>query len=334
MAAGRLDFLVIGAARCGTTTLYEHLRRHPEVFMPVGKEVPFFSHDRRHAEGWDRFEGLHFPAGDTEDKVVGKASPQYMAGSAFGRETTERPTYPDAAVQIVPRRIAEAFPDAKLIAILRDPVDRAISHQRLAAMVGWDGRPVDRALTEDLGEERLAAARLRPDEGNSAVVFGEYSRILSGYLKWFPRDQLLVTGFDQLRKDEAAFVRRAYGFLGIDPDYVPDSLGQTFNQGAGGQRLKALDFARFEERAAGSAALRQVWGRLPDATRTGIRRRYRGLAYRAFLWNRRSATPAESPSPAVRDALARHFEPWNESLLQMFDDVPDLAGTVAVDDAC
>ena len=75
-----LDFLIIGAQKCATTTLFEHLRSHPRIAMPLEKEVPFFTGDDCSTESWQAFAQDQFGCGQ-EHKLWGKASPQYMSDS-------------------------------------------------------------------------------------------------------------------------------------------------------------------------------------------------------------------------------------------------------------
>src|SRR5687768_13237463 len=96
------DFLIIGAQRGGTTSLYRYLTEHPEIDPAVRKEIHFFS--RHHEQGLDWYRA-HFPRRD-ESSLVGEASPNYLV-------------HPD-----VPARVAAALPRVKLIALLRNPVDR------------------------------------------------------------------------------------------------------------------------------------------------------------------------------------------------------------------
>ena len=122
-----LDFLVIGAQKAGTTSLFEYVRLHPGLHLPSEKEVSYFNLESRVARGWDWYLGWVF-AGAPTDRPWGTFSTFYM-DAAEGREDT------------VPRRIRETVPDAKLIAILRDPVSRCISHHRMSVMKRLERRP-------------------------------------------------------------------------------------------------------------------------------------------------------------------------------------------------
>jgi hypothetical protein len=154
MKAKTLDFLVIGAHKAGTTALFQYLRRHPQPFLPREKEAGFFSNDYWWDRSWKAFAEEFFdqaPVG----ALWGKVTPQYMA-------------YPE-----VPARIRALMPEVKLVAILRNPVDRACSHYRMAVCT----------LTERCSFEDAAVALQRgPDNPTSYLAMGQYGRILSSYL--------------------------------------------------------------------------------------------------------------------------------------------------------
>jgi hypothetical protein len=178
-AKDRLDFLVIGAQKAGTTSLFEYLRLHPEIHMPPGKEVPYFSDDGMVAHGWEAYLGQTF-AGTDPSLSWGTASPQYMAGAVL------MPAGPvgGAPERVVPERIRERLPEARLVAILRDPVARAESHHRMMRLRGEEPRSFDRAVAELLRPEALEQARREPTPTSAYVAWGEYGRILAGC--WSP----------------------------------------------------------------------------------------------------------------------------------------------------
>lgn len=124
---GEVDFIVIGAQKAGTTSLFHYLRAHPRIHIPLVKEIGFFSSERKFRKGvaWylKQFADVH------PQQIVGDVSPQYMAHPA------------------APARIHGLFPDTRLIAILRNPVDRAHSGYRMAVRRGGEKRTVEQALS-------------------------------------------------------------------------------------------------------------------------------------------------------------------------------------------
>jgi len=192
-------FLIIGAAKSGTTTLHNALGEHPEVFVTPVKETNYFALD----PSWRRTE--RFPARTREE---------YLALFAPGRGRAARgetsPLYLER--DGVAERIAAELPGVRLIAILRNPVDRAYSAYRMSLML--KGQPLTPASA--FAE---AADWLRED--SPSVRGGFYARLLRPYLERFPRERLQLVLFDDLVADASGLLRRLYAFLGVDPRFDP-----------------------------------------------------------------------------------------------------------------
>jgi hypothetical protein len=188
------NFLIIGAMKAGTSSLYRYINDHPQVFMPERKELQFFGR----ADWRDRFEWYEdqFELGGSA-VAVGEASTNY----------SKYPSIPDAADQI-----AQTIPHVKLIYVLRHPVDRAISQYLHEILHGRETRPIDIALHSD----------------PHYLDLSRYAMQIGRYLEHFPRDRLLLVLSDELKHDRLATVQRVYAFLGVDADVVPPSIGQEF----------------------------------------------------------------------------------------------------------
>ena len=202
------NFLVIGAPKAGTTSLHLHLRAHPEVFMPELKEPRFFGYE---GEG----ERLKFPIRTLEEYEALFAD---VAGeTAIGEATPHYLVYPRAA-----ERIRALLPDARLIASLRDPVERSYSvYQMNLRNKGVNqGVPFIAAIETD--------HNLRET----------YHDMLRRYFERFPPEQLKVILLEDLERDPGATMRELYGFLGVDPGFRPD-LSRIANPG-GEPRSKLL----------------------------------------------------------------------------------------------
>jgi len=217
-----LDFIVIGAQKAGTTSLWQYLRSHPRICMPAAKEVPFFTEKEPDPLLFSR--GVrHLLADAPRDALGGKVTPDYMIGNTSSKHGID--------VEVVAKRIASALPNVKLIALLRDPIARAASSYRMAVRRGQDSRSLDQALSELLDEGQLVGARLSATPTNSYVVAGEYGRILEAYRRTFPAEQLLVIYTRELAQDPAALLDRVLLFLGLPPGYRPDDLGTRYFRG-------------------------------------------------------------------------------------------------------
>jgi len=194
---GRLpDFLVIGAMKAGTTSMYHYVRAHPQVFMPAIKAPEFFVAESNWTRGVDWYAKLFAPAG-TDTVAVGEVSNAYAK-------------YPQH--RGVPQRIAACVPDVRLVYVVRDPVERIRSHYRTRAREGAEKAPIERAVFDN----------------PIYLDFCRYAMQLERYLEHFPREQLLVITAEDLRDDRRATMRTVYGFLGIDPGFVPADLDREF----------------------------------------------------------------------------------------------------------
>jgi hypothetical protein len=205
------NFLVIGAQKAGTTSLYYHLKHHPEVFMSAVKEPQFFA-----------FEGGVPDAGGPgdagADAVCDLASYAELfaagAGMAARGEASTIYLYDEHA----PARIREHVPDAKLIAILRDPAERAYSNYMHLIR---DGREPITDFRAALAEEGA-----RRELGWSAnwryLDKGFYSRQIERYLELFPRDQIRIYLYEDFDADPAPIMRDVYRFLGVRDDVTQD----------------------------------------------------------------------------------------------------------------
>ena len=175
-------FIVIGARKCGTTSLASYLGAHSQVFMTSPKEPSYFVRDR-HTFDW--YQSLFERAGDA--KARGEASTAYTAA----------PRTPDA-----PERIHALIPGAKLVYLVRDPMERVLSHYAFRVAEGTERRAITDALKE----------------GSPYVECSRYAYQLAPYLELFPRDQILVIGSRELRDDREATMQRVFCFIDVDPE--------------------------------------------------------------------------------------------------------------------
>lgn len=309
-----LDFIVIGAQKAGTTTLYEYLRRHPEICMPAGKEAPYFSKEAARCRGWDIYLGKHFGLANPECRW-GTATPQYMFGAVYDEVNMPIPTPGLSNEHAVPLRIREQLPDVRLIAILRDPAERTYSHHLMTTLSGLETRPFDETIEELLSPDALEDARLHPHETNAYVVWGEYGRILRGYLDVFPKPQILVVSTDELEHAVEGLLRRLYGFIGVAPDFVPDNLGARYRVGAERARFdwlslygRASPYA-IQRSLARMKPVRAIWRALPARGHQRLDAAFADLAYHIGLWNRspRGQAATLSPNPITMRRLREHF---------------------------
>jgi len=199
------DFLIIGAQKAGTTALYAYLRRHPAITGPSWKEVSYFDRHYERGEAWYRG---NFPNRvRARGKLVGEASPSYI----FHR--------------LGPGRVKALVPEARLVALVRNPVERALSHYHHEVALGREPLSFEDAL--DAEEERLRGEeeRLAADSSYFSRAWwshaykarGRYAEQLERWLAVFPRDRLLILPSEDLGGEPERTHARVLDFLGAAP---------------------------------------------------------------------------------------------------------------------
>jgi hypothetical protein len=329
-----IDFIVIGAQKAGTTSLFEYLRRHPQLSLPEGKELPFFNDEQARARGWESYVRKAFALADPET-CWGTATPQYMAGGLIDRPNPgpEGERYDE---RTIPMRVLEQLPDVRLIAILRDPVERARSHHRMVAMEGLEKRSLEQAVRELLRPEALERARREPRETTGYIAWGEYGRILEGFYEVFGKERMLVLFTDDLERAPESLLRRVFAFLGVREDFVPENLGTQYRVGGEQRRISWLGtYSRVNPLAlqralTGNSFSRRLWRMLPAWLRRRIDRVFGRLVYRLDLWNRRSDVEATEPDEATLRRLREHFEQDGRRLEGLIGSTPPWLGLAQV----
>jgi len=186
---------IVGAAKCGTSSLHDYLRQHPDVFMTLIKEPHFFNRDSEYERGIDYYLDTHFKGAEAFP-VRGESSPSYL----------------NAHEWVLPRLMEHVDAEAKFLVLLRDPVARAWSHYQHLARREFEDQPFERAL--ELEEERM-----RQDRHAWRGYFGDglYTRPLASWFAAFPRERFLVLLTHDLQARPAEVLAEVCRFLGI-PD--------------------------------------------------------------------------------------------------------------------
>ena len=263
------NFLIIGAPRSGTTHLYRGLRQHPNIFMSDFKEPMFFAYEGNPRPGAigdaAAYEAL-FSATQGQD-AIGEASTLYL--------------YSDRAADNIHRRI----PDAKLIAILRNPVDRAFSQYTFQRFLNTE--PLDTF------EAALQAEDERADGPGSPFLLyrrvGLYGQQIPRYLERFGPNQLLFLLQDDLDAAPGAVFRQIFAFLGVDETFQPDLRHRTNASGvpqhgtlfrllkSAGRRIKGVLPERLATQLSGTAHEALLTRPTMDApTRANLTEYFRG----------------------------------------------------------
>jgi Sulfotransferase domain len=232
------NLVVIGGLKCGTTSLHHYLNLHPQIQMSRPKELNFFVEELNWELGSSWYAG-HF---EPRARVRGESSPHY----------TNRPRFDG-----VPERMRSVLPgDALLVYMVRNPIDRMLSHYLHNAGGGYDARPPAEALAE---------------EHSAYVDRSRYAFQLEPYLAAFGAERIEVVSREELLSDRAATIRRVFGFLGVDPEFTSTQFVREWETGGGkgGQRFRVLDRA---VRLPGLRGLDRNFDRLPERLRWAVER--------------------------------------------------------------
>jgi len=231
------DFLIIGCQKGGTTSLFDDLARHPDVVASKDKEVHYFDLNYEMGVNWYR---SHFPK--TREGVAGEASPYYLF-------------HP-----LVPGRAKKLLPDCRLIALLRNPVERAWSHYQMEWRNGDEPLSFEEAIARE--KERLEGeeSKMVDDPLYDSFKHRHYSYIARGlyviqlerWLRYFSRDQLLVSSSEHYFDNSQAMYDKLTRFLNIglhDPgEFASINKGEYSGLNAATRRRLEAFYRPYNER--------------------------------------------------------------------------------------
>jgi len=255
------NLIVIGAKKAGTTSLYHYLAAHPDISMSQEKELDFFVAERN----WSRGLGWYRRQFSDAAPVRGEASPYYTA----------LPHH-----RGVPERMARVIPDARLVYLVRDPIERLVSHYHMAVATGRESRP-------------LAAALADPAE-SWYVAQGLYWMQLGPYLRHFPPERVLVVDQHELGRDRLGALRRVFGFLGVDRNFASPAFDERHFPAMRSRRRRPVAKAILAlEHSIGGGRAAKMRARVPTRLRAGL------------------TAPLERPTlePALRNRLRELYSP-------------------------
>lgn len=198
------NLIIFGTRKAGTTSLYNYLSQHPEIYMSDLKGTRYFLYDPENPENGvnipiksiEQYENMFDGAKTKNAKIIGEATPSYMQHKG------------------VAARIKATLPDVKLIASLRNPVSRTYSHYLMDSRKRLNGKNVPLTL----------------DNVHTWSKAGLYYDHLKEYYDIFPRAQIKILIFEHWIKDPLAVTKGIFNFLGVDDEFVPD-LTTQYNKG-------------------------------------------------------------------------------------------------------
>jgi hypothetical protein len=270
------DSLLIGAMKCGTSTLQAQLAAQPGIFMTSPKEPNFFSDDPVYGRGLAWYSSLYDAA--APDDLKGEASTHY----------TKLPTYPDTVT-----RMAEVLEAPKLIYMIRNPVERAVSHYLHAWSEGEVGRDTD------------AAFAAHPE----FIDYGRYPMQLAPFLEKFGRESVLLTSLEALRHDPEAQLDRIAVHLGCGPLTWKSDLAA---QNVSAERIRPLPF---------------YWLLVQNPVATALRHALVPKSVRTFIKKMRQRDDRPSLPPSQRATMEAVFAHDAKELADLFPDFDALALT-------
>jgi hypothetical protein len=196
--AGLPSFIIIGTMKGGTSSLHHYLKQHPEICMSSRKEPDFFSKAANFDKGLDWYRSLFA----SRSKVCGEVSPSYSKSHMH---------------RGVPGRLYRTVPAVKLIYILRDPIERMISHYLHSK---------SRGRQKQLLTEALAAKSYR----NNYVRTSMYRYQISAFLRRFPLERILIATTEDLKENRTETLRAMFQFIGVDPDFESCEFNKLLHQ--------------------------------------------------------------------------------------------------------
>lgn len=282
------NFLIIGVQKAGSTSVYEYLKQHPQVYVSPRKETEFFSRNlsqvperkttpggRRQILTLEDYQSLF--ANVTDELAIGEASPNYMMA------------YRNA----IPN-IQKYVPEAKLIAILRNPIERAYSDYLMH-------------VRDALGSPKPLGEQVKTSPQSSYTLCkGLYYEQLSHFVDAFGWAQMRVFLYEDLRRDSLQMMRSLYQFIGVDSDFTADTQKRFQTaEVPKSQAVNRLLRTKNPVRSAVAGALRQV---LPESARQQLRSR---------LIAANSQDKSSQPLPDTDRQLL--FDYYHEDMLKLQD---------------
>jgi hypothetical protein len=196
------NLIIIGAQKCGTSALHHYLGLHPQIFMSAEKELNFFVEGKNWEKGRAWYESMF----TGEARIYGEASPEYTNYPAFKR---------------VPERMHALVPDAKLIYMVRHPVERIVSQYMHNRWSGVETRSISEAVR---GSDGI------PMEATRYVRRSKYYMQVEQYLQYFPRTHLLILTQEDLFQRREQVLREVFRFLGVDDSYESAAFSELVHE--------------------------------------------------------------------------------------------------------
>ena len=305
------DFLIIGAAKAGTTSLHALLAQHPGIFMSNPKEPEFFARDDRYSNGIQSYSDIF--SGAAPGQICGEASTIYSLNKFFPK---------------TPQRIASHLPNVKFIYMLRNPIDRAYSYylqivknRQNATGENRVRRSFEECIFPDLFPDRASAEDFfatfdchLPDSPDLFLAGSRYADQISAYSEHFPTDRFLFLLFEDFVADQKLAIQQVLSFLGQSPMPVTASPRSEV------RRNISLDHFQKMEQASRRVNLRRRMGQLAALRHlfpTGLRRKIADHFVQNLPGMDSGQHVPPPMQPATRTYLEQYFAPQIPICAQM-----------------
>ncbi len=213
------DYLIIGAQKSGTTSLYAYLNQHPQVVPAEKKEVHFFDLNFSNGVEWYRQQFARM-AKSISPENESYSEDKYIRGFITGEASPYYVFHP-----LVPQRVYQTFPQVKLILLLRNPVNRAISHYYHEVKLGFESLSLEDAIAQEETRLQDETEKLLTQENYYSfnhqhytyLSRGKYVEQLTNWLKFFPKEQMLIIKTEELDSQPDMIMDRVWEFLKLPP---------------------------------------------------------------------------------------------------------------------
>lgn len=280
----KIDMMIIGAQKAGTTALKNYLGEHPQIHTHPQMEFTYYTRDEEYEDDFERVFDRYFGEfpGSDERKVVAKGAAMY-----FNKESM--------------RRLAADFPECKIVLVLREPVERTYSAYQMEVFSGW--------LKQSISD--IIPVMQRNDEQDmfyqSFIIKSLYSVHLPFIYEYFPKEQVRIILYEDLRKDSVAVCRSLYEWLDTDPEFTPDT-GKKHNVSRKA-RSELLSNIISNLKKNDNPVKRLAKAVLPYSTFTRIGN--------SLVEMNKSSKKMEPLDDHTRQKMKEYFKPYNEKLKEL-----------------
>ena len=272
----KVNFLIIGAQKAGTTSLFNYLKQHPDIYFSEVKEVTYFVFDHLYNKG---------------EKYYHSFFPNYKNQKAIGSAYVHM--LPCAKC---PQRVFAYNPAMKFVVILRNPIDRAYSSYYYALKNSWEKPEISFSDAFQIEKERITA------ENYDLTYFynGLYHQHLSNWIKYFPRENFLILTQQELKSGTDKTMTKIFNFLGVENMLVDTNKKYNVASDVHSKSLQKLMLDKENK------LVRMLGNIIPQKTKVFIRSKVFPLVYRANV--KENEEPVKPLDEKTRKTLSAYFE--------------------------